>query len=71
MHGPPVFSILGVFVNIDRVADVWTEAQWRTDLTAMKAVGIEFFVVHHVARATARPSLLVSLSSLLYGETGY
>ena len=44
----------GVFVNIDRVADVWTAADWRADLQAMKAVGIEFFIVHHLARATSR-----------------
>ena len=46
----------GIFVNIDRVADVWTEQQWRADLTAMRAVGIEFFIIHHVARATTQPA---------------
>ena len=47
--------LTGVFVNIDRVAEVWTEQEWRTDLMAMKAVGIEFFIIHHVARATPQP----------------
>ena len=46
----------GIFLNIDRLADVWTEQEWRTDLTAMKDVGIEFFIVHHVARATSQPA---------------
>ena len=46
--------LTGVFVNIDRIADVWTAAEWRADLKAMKTAGIEFFIVHHLARATSR-----------------
>lgn len=46
--------LTGVFMNIDRVADVWTASDWRADLADMKAAGIEFFIVHHLARATNR-----------------
>jgi hypothetical protein len=42
----------GIFVNIDRVSEVWTAADWLADLSVMKAIGIEFFIIHHVARAT-------------------
>ena len=40
----------GIFVDIGNPSNVWTEAQWRTNIQAMKDVGMTFFVVPHTAR---------------------
>ena len=43
----------GIFVSINANTSMWTIDEWTYDLQAMKAVGIKYFVLAHVAVGTS------------------
>ena len=43
----------GIFVSISANTSTWTIDEWTSDLQAMKAVGIKYFVLAHVAVGTS------------------
>jgi hypothetical protein len=46
----------GIFLDLTMVTAQWTEGEWRRDLQSMMDVGIQFFVLHHVASGSAQIS---------------
>jgi len=46
---PSVPHLDGIFVSINANTSLWSAATWEADMRAMKAVGMTFFVVAHVA----------------------
>ena len=57
----------GIFVSLDNVTSARTVAGWTEDLTAMKAIGIEFLVLRAVAQGCSPPQCAPTSSACPLG----